>query len=282
MPALTTVLSNGVTMPLLGYGVYLVEQSDCSRCVSDALRIGYRLIDTAQAYGNEQGVGEGVRKSGIARRDIFITTKVWISNYGEQKTAESIDRSLRALGTDYIDLLLLHQAYNDVFGAWRAMEKAYKAGKVRAIGVSNFQTGRFFDFAHYVDVKPMVNQLQCNTTMQQRGIEPLLQEFDCRMMAWAPLGQGGDDVLANEVLRTIGSRYGKSAAQVALRWLVQRGIVAIPKSTHVERMQANYDIFDFCLTDAEMAEIATLNQIDAGNRSYSDPAFLRYLVDRFG
>ena len=276
------LLSNGVEIPLLGYGVFLVEPHECCECVTNALNAGYRLIDTAQAYGNEQGVGDAVRKSGIPRQDIFITTKVWISNYGEQKTAQSIDESLRRLQTDYIDLLLLHQAYNDVFAAWRAMEKAYRAGKVRAIGVSNFQLGRFFDFAHYVDIKPMVNQLQCNTTMQQRGIEPMLGEFDCRMMAWAPLGQGGDDVLANPLLKKIGEKYDKTPAQVALRWLTQRNIVAIPKSSNVERMKQNINIFDFSLSDDDMLQIATLNQMDVGNRQYSDPAFLKYLVGRFG
>ena len=274
-------LSNGVEMPLLGYGVFLVKPEECCHHVTEALKAGYRLIDTAQAYANEQGVGEAVRRSGIDRKDIFITTKIWISNYGEEKTARSIDESLQRLQTDYIDLLLLHQAYNDVFGAWRAMEKAYRAGKVRAIGVSNFQLGRFFDFAHYVEVKPMVNQLQCNALMQQRGIEPQLDEFGCRMMAWAPLGQGGDEVLNNPVLKVIGARYGKTAAQVALRWLIQRGIIAIPKTVNPERMAQNIDIFDFELNADDMAAIETMNQNDVGNRAYTDPAFLKYLIERF-
>lgn len=171
-------------MPLLGYGVFLVPPAEAERCVSDALNVGYRMIDTAQAYYNEEGVGAAIRKSGIARQDLFFVTKVWISNNGEARAAASIDESLRKLQTDYIDLLLIHQAYGDVFGTWRAMEKAYKEGKVRAIGVSNFQEARFFDFAHYVDIKPMVNQLQCNALVQQQGIEPLLKKNDCRMMAW--------------------------------------------------------------------------------------------------
>ena len=181
-------LSNGVEMPLLGYGVFQVSPDDCERCVSDALSVGYRLIDTAQAYQNEEGVGNAWRKSGIKREDLFLVTKVWISNAGEEKAAKSIDESLRKLQTEYIDLLLIHQAYGDVFGTWRAMEKAYRAGKVRAIGVSNFQAGRFFDFAHYVEVKPMVNQLQCNALIQQTGIEPIHAEFGTKMMAWGPLG----------------------------------------------------------------------------------------------
>ncbi len=193
-------LSNGVEMPLLGYGVFLVSPEECERCVSDALSVGYRLIDTAQAYQNEEGVGNAWRKSGLKREDLFLVTKVWIANAGEEKAAKSIDESLRKLQTDYIDLLLIHQAYGDVFGSWGAMEKAYRDGKVRAIGVSNFQAGRFFDFAHYVDVKPMVNQLQCNTLIQQTGIEPLLDEFGTKMMAWGPLGgQGVDGIVKSKV-----------------------------------------------------------------------------------
>lgn len=279
----TIKLSNGVEMPLLGYGVFLVSPQECERCVTDALSAGYRLIDTAQAYQNEEGVGAAITKSGIRRDELFLTTKVWISNAGEEKAAKSIDESLRKLQTDYIDLLLIHQAYGDVFGTWRAMEKAYKTGKVRAIGVSNFQSARFFDFAHYVDVKPMINQLQCNALIQQHGIEPLLNEFDTRMMAWGPLGgQGVDGIVKNETLAEIGNRYGKSAAQVALRWLTQRGIVAIPKSAHKERMEQNFNIFDFTLTHEEMEQIATLNQHDTGTINFSDVQFVKYLIETYG
>ena len=186
-----TTLSNGIQMPLLGYGVFQVPPQEAERCVADALSVGYRLIDTAQAYNNEEGVGAAIAKSGISREDIFLVTKVWISNNGEAKAAASIGESLHKLQTDYIDLLLIHQAYGDVFGSWRAMEKAYNNGKVRAIGVSNFQAARFFDFAHYVDIKPMVNQLQCNVLVQQTGIEPILAETDTRLMAWGPLGGQG-------------------------------------------------------------------------------------------
>ena len=270
-------------MPLLGYGVFLVSPDECERCVTDALEVGYRLIDTAQAYGNEEGVGAAWRKSGIKREDIFLTTKVWISNAGEEKAAKSIDESLRKLQTEYIDLLLIHQAYGDVFGSWRAMEKAYRDGKVRAIGVSNFQAGRFFDFAHYVDVKPMVNQLECNALTQQTGIEPTLSETNTKMMAWYPLGgQGTSDIIQSELLAGIGAKYGKTAAQVALRWLTQRGIVAIPKSSHKERMAQNIDIFDFSLTADEMAQIATMNQHDAGTRNFGDPQFVKYLIENYG
>ncbi len=276
-------LYNGVEMPLLGYGVFQVSPEECERCVSDALSVGYRLIDTAQAYFNEEGVGNAWRKSGLKREDLFLVTKVWISNNGEEKAAKRIDESLKKLQTEYIDLLLIHQAYGDVFGTWRAMEKAYSAGKVRAIGVSNFQAARFFDFAHYVELKPMVNQLQCNVMVQQTGIEPILAETDTKMMAWGPLGgQGVDGIVKSELLANIGAKYGKTAAQVALRWLTQRGIVAIPKSSHKERMAQNFDIFDFSLSADEIAQIATMNQYDTGNINFADPQFVKYLIENYG
>ena len=276
-------LNNGVKMPVLGYGVFQVPPQEAERCVADALSVGYRLIDTAQAYANEEGVGAAIAKSGIPREEIFLVTKVWVSNSGEEKAAASIDESLRKLRTDYIDLLLIHQAYGDVFGTWRAMEKAYKAGKVRAIGVSNFQAARFFDFAHYVDIKPMVNQLQCNVLCQQTGIEPILADTDTRLMAWGPLGgQGAEGVVKNPLLAEIGLKYGKTAAQVALRWLTQCGIIAIPKSSHKERMQQNFDVLDFHLSSDEMQQIATLNQVDAGFINFQDPQFVKYLIETYG
>ncbi len=279
----TIRLSNGVEMPSLGYGVFLVPPLEAERCVTDALSVGYRLIDTAQAYFNEEGVGAAIAKSGIKRDDIFLVTKVWISNAGEEKAARSIDESLRKLQTEYIDLLLIHQAYGDVFGSWRAMEKAYREGKVRAIGVSNFQEARFFDFAHYVDIKPMVNQLQCNALIQQRAIEPLMNDVGTRMMAWGPLGgQGVEGIMKSEPLAAIGDKYGKSAAQVALRWLTQRGIVAIPKSSHKDRMAQNFDIFDFTLSDDDMQQIAALNQYDNGTINFSDTQFVKHLIETYG
>ena len=236
-------LSNGVKMPTLGYGVFMVSPDECERCVSDALSVGYRLIDTAQAYQNEEGVGNAWRKSGIKREDLFLVTKVWISNAGEEKAAKSIDESLR----------------------------------------KNFQAGRFFDFAHYVEVKPMVNQLQCNTLIQQTGIEPIHAEFGTKVMAWGPLGgQGVDGIVKSEALTAIGAKYGKSAAQVALRWLTQRGIVAIPKSSHKERMAQNFDIFNFTLSDADMAQIAQMNQHDTGTINFGDPQFVKYLISNYG
>ena len=278
----TLTLSNGVKMPLLGYGVYLVSPEECERCVLDAISAGYRLIDTAQAYYNEEGVGTAITECGVPRNELFIVTKVWITNAGEEKAARSIDESLRKLRTDYVDLLLIHQPYGDVYGSWRAMEKAYKDGKARAIGVSNFQKGRFYDFAYHAGVKPMVNQLQCNTAVQQVGIQSVLDEFGTKMMAWGPLGgQGSDAIFANETLKAIGAKYGKTAAQTALRWLTQRGIVAIPKSTHKERMAENLDIFDFRLTDGDMAEIAGLNLHDEGTVNFNEPAFIKMLLDTY-
>ena len=278
----TIILSNGVEMPLLGYGVYLVSPEECERCVLDAISTGYRLIDTAQAYYNEEGVGEATTKCGVPRSDLFIVTKVWITNTGEDNAARSIDESLRKLRTDYIDLLLIHQPYGDVYGSWRAMEKAYRDGKARAIGVSNFQKGRFYDFAYHADVKPMVNQLQCNTAMQQNGMQPVLDEFGTKMMAWGPLGgQGSDAIFGNDTLKQIGVKYGKTASQVALRWLTQRGIVAIPKSTHRERMTENLDIFDFSLADCDMSAIARLNMHDEGAVNFNDPTFIKMLLDTY-
>lgn len=275
-------MSNGVEMPLLGYGVYLVSPEECERCVLDAISTGYRLIDTAQAYYNEEGVGAAIAKCGVPRGELFVVTKVWVTNAGEENAARSIDESLRKLRTDYIDLLLVHQPYGDVFGSWRAMERAYRDGKVRAIGVSNFQKGRFYDFTYHADVKPMVNQLQCNATIQQDGIQAVLGEFGTKMMAWGPLGgQGSDAIFSNETLKQIGLKYGKTASQVALRWLTRRGIVAIPKSTHKERMAENLDIFDFSLTDGDMAAIAKLNRHDEGTVDFGDPAFVKMLLDTY-
>lgn len=278
----TIKLSNGVEMPVLGYGVFQVSPEECERCVSDAINVGYRLIDTAQAYFNEEGVGNAIVKSGVPRNELFITTKVWISNAGEEKAAQSIDESLRKLQTDYIDLLLIHQPYGDYYGTYRAMEKALEQGKVRAIGVSNFQAGRFVDLALKATVKPMVNQLETNVFSQQNDILPWLAEFGTMQMAWAPLGQGRNNLFADPLLTKIGAQYGKTPAQVALRWLTQRGIVAIPKSTHRERMAQNLDIFDFSLTPADIQRIAEMNQTDDGTVNFNDPNFIKFLIETYG
>lgn len=271
-------LSNGVKMPILGYGVYQVTPEECERCVSDALSVGYRSIDTAQAYFNEQNVGDAVRKSGISREDIFLTTKVWISNAGEEKAARSIDDSLRKLQTDYIDLLLIHQPLGDYYGTWRAMEAAYKAGKVRAIGVSNFYPDRFIDLAEHTEIKPMVNQVETHVFNQQVKAQEIMKKYGTQIMSWGPFAEGRNDFFTNPVLAEIGVKYGKSVAQVALRYLLQRNVVVIPKSTHIERMRQNFDIFNFTLTDEDMAAIAALDKGESLFFSHYEPDTVNFLL----
>lgn len=255
----TVTLNNGVVMPQIGYGVYQVSPGECERCVSDALSVGYRMIDTAQAYHNEEGVGAAVKKSGIARDELFLVSKIWISNYGFEKAKASIDESLRKLGTDYIDLMLLHQPFCDRYGAYHALEAAYKEGKVRAIGVSNFYPDHFIDLASNVEIVPAVNQVETHVFDQQIEAQGYMEEFGTHMMAWAPLAEGRNNFFTNPVLEAIGKKYGKSVAQVALRWLIQRDVIIIPKSVHVERMQQNLDIFDFELSQEDMTAIAALD-----------------------
>lgn len=265
------VLNNGVEMPQLGYGVYQVSPEECERCVSDALKVGYRMIDTAQAYHNEDGVGAAVKKSGIPRGDLFLVSKIWISNYGYEKAKASIDESLRRLGTDYIDLMLLHQPFCDRYGAYRALEEAYKEGKLRAIGVSNFYPDHFIDLASNVEIVPAVNQVETHVFDQQIEAQKYMKEFGTHMMAWAPLAEGRNNFFTNTVLEGIGRKYGKSVAQVALRWLVQRDVIIIPKSTHVERMEQNLDIFDFTLSDDDMTEISRLDTATSLFFDHHDP-----------
>lgn len=260
-------LNNGVEMPQIGYGVFQVSPDECERCVSDALKTGYRMIDTAQAYHNEEGVGAAVRKSGIPREELFLVSKIWISNYGYEKAKASIDESLRKLGTDYLDLMLLHQPFCDRYGAYRALEAAYKEGKLRAIGVSNFYPDHFIDLASNVEIVPAVNQVETHVFDQQTEAQKYMEEFGTRIMAWGPLAEGRNNFFTNPVLAAIGAKYGKSVAQVALRWLTQRGVIIIPKSVHVERMEQNLDIFDFTLSDEDMAEIARL---DTGRSLFFD------------
>ncbi len=263
----TIKLNNGIEMPQIGYGVYQVSPDECERCVSDALKTGYRMIDTAQAYHNEEGVGRAVKNSGINRSDIFIVSKVWISNYGYEKTKASIDESLRKLQTDYIDLMLLHQPFCDRYGAYRALEDAYREGKLRAIGVSNFYPDHFIDLASNVDIVPAVNQVETHVFNQQTEAQKIMEEFGTHIMSWGPLAEGRNNLFSNETLTKTGNSHGKSVAQIALRWLIQRGVIIIPKSVHIERMEQNLDIFDFELTDEEMAEIATL---DTGKSLFFD------------
>lgn len=278
----TITLNNGVEIPQLGYGVFQVRPDECKNCVLEAIAAGYRMIDTAQAYFNEEGVGAAVQESGVPREQIFLTTKVWISNAGEERAAASIDESLRKLRTDYIDLLLIHQAYGDYYGTYRAMEKALAAGKVRAIGVSNFQVGRFVDLALHVEVPPAVNQSEAHVFSQQRGMESVMSDFDTKLMAWSPLGQGRNGLFSHPALTSIGDRHGKSPAQVALRFLLQRGFIIIPKTTHPQRMRENADIFDFSLSEQEMNELTQLNEKDTGNVNFDDPSFIRYLIETYG
>ena len=263
----TIKLNNGIEMPQIGYGVYQVSPDECERCVSDALKTGYRMIDTAQAYHNEEGVGRAVKNSGINRSDIFIVSKVWISNYGYEKAKASIDESLRKLQTDYIDLMLLHQPFCDRYGAYRALEDAYREGKLRAIGVSNFYPDHFIDLASNVDIVPAVNQIETHVFNQQTEAQKIMEEFGTHIMSWGPLAEGRNNLFSNETLTKTGNSHGKSVAQIALRWLIQRGVIIIPKSVHIERMKQNLDIFNFELTDEEMAEIATL---DTGKSLFFD------------
>lgn len=274
----TVKLHNGVEMPILGYGVYQVTPEECERCVADALSVGYRSIDTAQAYFNEQNVGDAIRKSGIPRNEIFLTTKIWISNAGEENAARSIDESLHKLQTDYVDLLLIHQPFGDYYGTYRAMEAAYATGKTRAIGVSNFYPDRFIDLAEHVDIKPMVNQVETHVFNQQVKAQEIMKQYDTQIMSWGPFAEGRKDMFNNPVLMEIGSKYGKSAAQVALRYLIQRGVIVIPKSTHIERMRQNMEVFDFALTDADMAAIAALDEGKSLFFSHNDPETVKFLL----
>lgn len=271
-------LSDGIEMPVLGYGVYQVTPEECERCVLDALSVGYRSIDTAQAYFNEQNVGDAIRKSGIARRDLFITTKIWISNAGEEKAARSIDESLRKLQSDYIDLLLIHQPFGDYYGTWRAMEKAYADGKVRAIGVSNFYPDRFIDFAENSEIKPMVNQVETHVFNQQAEAQKIMKKYGTQIMSWGPFAEGRNGLFSNPVLAGIGEKYGKSVAQVALRYLIQQNVVVIPKSTHIERMRQNFDVFDFTLSPEDMTAIAALDKGESLFFSHYDPKTVEFLL----
>lgn len=265
-------------MPMLGYGVYQVTPQECEKCVSDAINVGYRSIDTAQAYGNEAGVGNAIKKSGIDRKEFFITTKVWISNAGYEKAKASIEESLKKLQTDYIDLLLIHQPFGDYYGTYRAMEEAYKAGKVRAIGVSNFYADRFLDLAHFVEIKPMVNQMETHVFHQQAALQELMKEYDTKLMSWGPFAEGKNDYFNNPILKKVGERYGKSTAQVALRYLLQCDIILIPKSVRKERMEQNMDIFDFALSADDMAEITQPDTKETLFFSHRDPSLVKMLL----
>ncbi|SDQ07545.1 Aldo/keto reductase [Streptococcus equinus] len=271
-------LSNGVKMPILGFGVYQVPDLDeCERVVSDAISVGYRSIDTAQAYMNEEAVGNAIRKSGIAREEFFITTKIWISNYGYEKAKASLDASLAKLQTDYIDLVLLHQPFGDYYGAYRAMEEYYKAGKIKAIGISNFAPDRVADLAIFADIIPMVNQVETHVFNQQLNARKTMDEYGVQIESWGPFAEGRNNFFTNETLVTIGQKYQKSAAQVALRYLIQRDVIVIPKTVHKNRMAQNFDVFDFVLSDEDMAEILKLDMGESQFFSHADPETVKMI-----
>ncbi len=271
-------LKNGVRMPMLGYGVYQVSPEECERCVTDALEAGYRSLDTAQSYFNEEQVGAAIAKSGVAREDIFLTTKVWIEHYGYDATRASIEESLRKLQTDYLDLVLLHQAFSDVYGAWRALEDLHEEGVIRAIGVSNFLPNRLVDICSFARIAPMVNQVEIHPLYQQAEALEWMAKYGVAPEAWAPFGEGRGGLFENPVLAGIGEAHGKTTAQVMLRWHMQRGVVAIPKSVHRERMVENMDIFDFSLTDDEMAAIAALDTGASAFFSFRDPNMVEWFA----
>ena len=271
-------LNNGVKMPILGYGVYQTPPEETKKCVLDALNTGYRSIDTAQAYGNEEGVGEAVAESGIARDEIFITTKIWISNAGYENAKKSIDESLKKLKSDYVDLLLIHQPFGDYYGSYRAMEEAYKQGKARAIGVSNFYPDRYLDIEHFAEIKPAVNQMETHVFQQQKVLKEYMAKHNTQLMSWGPFAEGKNDFFTNKVLSDIGAKYGKSVAQTALRFLIQSGVVVIPKSVHHERIEQNFNVFDFELSAEDMQTISGLDTGKSLFFSHHDPATVEWFM----
>ncbi|MCD8356420.1 MAG: aldo/keto reductase [Clostridia bacterium] len=271
-------LYNGVKMPILGYGVYQVTRNECERCVLDALKVGYRSIDTAQSYFNEEQVGSAIKKSGVPREEIFLTTKVWIEHYGYEQTKAAIQQSMRKLQTNYIDLVLLHQPFSDVYGAWHAMEELYEAGVIRAIGISNFYADRMVDFASFNRIKPMINQMETHIFNQQNTLKEWADKYNIRLEAWAPFGEGRGGTFDNPIIADIAAKYDKTPAQVMLRWNIQRGVVVIPKSTHIKRMEENFNVFDFTLSNEDMAAIATLDKSASSFFSHQDPGMVEWFV----
>lgn len=271
-------LSNGAKMPQLGYGVYQVSKDECERCVMDALKVGYRLIDTAQSYFNEEEVGNAVVKSGISRGELFITSKVWIEHYGYDECKKSVEKSLKKLQTDYIDLMLLHQPFGDYYGAWRALEDLYTEGKLRAIGISNFYPDRAIDLASFARIKPMINQVEIHPRNQQTEAKAWNEKYGIQLEAWAPFGEGRGNMFNLPELKEIAAKHKKSVAQVILRWHLQRNIIVIPKSTHKERMQENFEVFDFELDDDDMAKIKALDTGKSSFFSHEDPAIVEWFM----
>lgn len=271
-------LNNGVKMPVLGYGVYQVTPEECEQCVTDAIHVGYRSIDTAQAYANEEGVGNAIAKCGVPREELFITTKVWISNAGYEKAKASIDESLKKLQSNYIDLLLIHQPFGDYYGTYRAMEEAYREKKVRAIGVSNFYPDRYVDIAHFAEIKPAVNQVETHVFQQQKQAKEYMKKYGTQIESWGPFAEGKNDMFTNPVLTEIGRKYNKSVAQTALRFLIQSDVVVIPKSVHKDRMEENINVFDFRLTEEEMRQIENLDGGESLFFSHYDPKTVEWIV----
>lgn len=275
----TIKLNNGIEMPILGFGVYQISPEQTEQAVLDAINVGYRSIDTAQAYYNEEGVGSAIIKSGIPREELFITTKVWVSNAGYEKAKASIETSLKKLQTNYIDLLLIHQPFGDYYGTYRAMEEAYKEGKVRAIGVSNFYPDRFVDLAENNNIIPAVNQMETNVFHGQIEMQKLLEKYGTQLESWAPFAEGRNNFFSNEVLKSIGQKHNKSVAQITLRYFIQRNVVVIPKSVRKERMIENIEVFDFQLSDEEMKTIASLDQKETSFFSHQDPETVKFILN---
>lgn len=272
------VLNNGIKMPQLGYGVYQISKGECEKCVLDALKVGYRHIDTAQSYFNEEEVGNAIIKSGIPREEIFLTTKVWIEHYGYEECKKSVMESLKKLKTNYIDLVLLHQPFSDYYGAWRALEDLYTQGLIKAIGISNFYPDRMVDLCSFARIKPMVNQVETHPHNQQIEAQKWMEKYGVQIEAWAPFGEGRNGLFTNETIAAIGKKYNKTVAQVILRWEIQRGIVVIPKSVHIERMEQNFNIFDFELSNEDMSIMATLDKKQSSFFSHTDPNMVEWFV----
>lgn len=274
-------LNNGVEMPILGFGVFQVpDPAECERAVRDAIGVGYRLLDTATSYGNEEAVGNAIRNHGINRAELFVTTKLWIEDASYEGAKAAFERSLNKLQLDYLDLWLIHQPFGDVYGAWRAMEELHAAGRIRAIGVSNFYPDRLVDFVLHNRTVPAINQVETHPFHQQADAKAILDEYKVQMEAWGPFAEGKNGLFSNDALQSIGDKYGKSIAQVVLRWLTQRGIVAIPKSVRKERMAQNFDVFDFQLNAEDLAEIAKLDQKTSSFFDHRDPAMVKWLGTR--
>lgn len=275
---LYTTLSNGVKMPMIGYGVYQVTQDECERCVTDALSVGYRSIDTAQSYFNEEQVGLALDNSDVDRKDIFLTTKVWIEYYGYESAKASVLRSMEKLRTDYLDLCLLHQPFSDYYGAWRALEDLYDEGKLRAIGVSNFYPDRLVDICSFARIRPMVNQVETHPFNQQLIAQQWMQKYDVQIEAWAPFGEGRGNMFTNPTIASVAAKYEKTVAQTILRYLLQRNVVVIPKTTHIERMRENLNVFDFTLSDEDMQTLRSLDTATSSFFSHDDPAMVEWFV----